>query len=154
MGNGNGKGMPWGPMESGRPDTPAYEAQDTNIQHFMDSPQIRQAIEEMATRGGDAQRAYMAGQSKMLGSGTTSGSNSGALANIAALAEKNRNTATTGLAQAQMDAFNRARQAANEFKQRQYATDLGAYNNEEANRGQAVGSIGTGIGSLLALLAL
>lgn len=138
---GDGKGMPWGPMESGRPNAPAYEQYDTNIQHFMDSPEIRQAVEDAALQGGNAQRGYMAAQSKLLGSGTSSGSQSGALANIAAQAEKNRNAMTMGLAGQQMDAFNRAKQARNELLARQYGVDLGAYGQEQNARGQAIGAL-------------
>ncbi len=150
MGNGvNAPGAtPWAPMEMGRPSTPNYEAAETDISKFMQSPQIRQAIEEMSLQGGDAQRSYMAGQSKMLGSGTTSGSNAGAMANIAAMAEKNRNSMTTGLAQAQMDAFNRAKNAANDWRQRQYGIDLGGYQQEQAGRGKAIGDLVGAISSV------
>lgn len=143
-----GTGTPWGPMESGRPATPQYEAYDTDTSHFMDSPEAKQALAEMATQGGDAQRNYLAGASKALGSGTMSGSAGGRLANIAALAEKNKNAALTSIAGQKMDAFNRAREAANRLKQGQYATDLGAYGQEENARGQAIGGLAGGLASL------
>lgn len=145
---GDGKGTPWGPMESGRPATPQYEAYDTDTSHFMDSPEARQALAEMATQGGDAQRNYLAGASKALGSGTTSGSMQGRLANISALAEKNKNAALTGIAGQKMDAFNRAKEAANRLKQGQYGADMNAYGQEEQGRGQAVGGLLNGILSL------
>lgn len=144
-----GKGTPWGPMESGRPDVPVYEQYDTDTSHFMDSPEARQALAEMATQGGDAQRQYLAGQSKMLGSGTTSGSESGRLANISALAEKNKNAALTSIAGQKMDAFNRAKDAANRLKQGQYASDLGAYGQEQSGRGAAIGGLAGGAAGLL-----
>ena len=140
-----GTGTPWGPMESGRPNTPQYEAYDTNTAHFMDTPESRQALAELATQGGDAQRNYLAGASKALGSGTSSGSMQGRLANISALAEKNKNAALTGIAGQQMDAFNRAREAANRLKQGQYGQELGAYQNEENARGQAIGGLTGGL---------
>lgn len=143
-----GKGTPWGPMESGRPDAPVYEQYDTDTSHFMDSPEAREALAEMATQGGDAQRQYLAGQSKMLGSGTTSGSQSGRLANISALAEKNKNSALVNIAGQRMDAFNRARDAANRLKQSKYGADLGAYGQEESGRGQAIGGLLGGLASL------
>jgi len=143
-----GKGTPWGAMESGRPDAPQYEAYDTNTAHFMDTPEARQALAEMATQGGDAQRNYLAGASKALGSGTMSGSAGGRLANIAALAEKNKNAALTGIAGQQMDAFNRARQLRNQQLQSTYGQQLGAYQNEENARGNATGALLGGIASL------
>lgn len=143
-----GKGTPWGPMETGRPDVPKYEEYDTNTAHFMDSPEARQALAEMATQGGDAQRNYLAGASKALGSGTTSGSMQGRLANIAALAEKNKNAALTDIASRKMDAFNRAREAKNRLLQGQYGADLGAYGAEEQGRGQAIGGLLGGLTSL------
>ncbi len=148
MGGANGQGTPWGPMESGRPNTPQYEAYDTDTSHFMDSPEARQALAEMATQGGDAQRNYLAGASKALGSGTTSGSMSGRIANIAALAEKNKNAALTDIASKKMEAYNRAKEAANRLKQGQYASDLGAYGQEENARGNAIGGLAGGLASL------
>lgn len=145
---GDGKGMPWGPMEFGRPNAPAYEQYDTNVQHFMDSPEIRQAAEDASLQGGNAERGYLAAQSKRLGSGTSSGSQQGALANIAAQSEKNRNALVTSLAEKQMDAFNRARQARNDLLARQYGVDLGAYGNEQNARGGAIGSLLGGLGHL------
>lgn len=143
-----GKGTPWGPMESGRPDVPVYEEYDTDTSHFMDSPEAREALAQMATQGGDAQRNYLAGASKALGSGTMSGSAGGRLANIAALAEKNKNTALTQIAGQKMDAFNRAKEAKNRLKQAQYGADLGAYGDEQQGRGAAMGGLLGGVASL------
>ncbi len=145
---GDGKGMPWGPMESGRPDRPAFEQYDTDTSHFMDSPEAKAALAEMATQGGDAQRQYLAGASKALGSGTTSGSMQGRMANIAALAEKNKNAALTDIASKKMDAFNRAKEAANRLKAGQYNADQEAYGQEQAGRGAAVGGLLKGLASL------
>lgn len=136
-----GKGTPWGAMESGRPDAPVYEQYDTNTANFMDSSEAREALAQLATQGGDAQRNYLAGASKALGSGTTSGSMQGRLANISALAEKNKNSALTGIASDKMNAFNRAKEAANRLKQGQYGIDSNAYGQEQNARGQAVGSL-------------
>lgn len=144
-----GTGTPWGAMESGRPDRPQYEAYDTNTSHFMDSPEARQALADMATQGGDAQRNYLAGASKALGSGTTSGSMQGRMANISALAEKNKNAALTGIAGQQMDAYNRAKEAANRLKQQQYGQDAEAYGQEQQGRGAAIGGLTGGLAKLL-----
>lgn len=143
-----GQGTPWGPTEFGRPNTPAYESYDTDISHFMNTPQIQQAANDAALQGGNAERGYLAAQSKMLGSGTSSGSQQGALANIAAQNEKNKNALITGLAQTSMDAYNRARQARNDLLSRQYGIDLGAYGNEQNARGEAIGSLLGGLGKL------
>ena len=156
---GNGAGTPWGPMESGRPQTPNYEAYDTNPNDFKGfdySPMAAAAKNEIALGGGNAQRQYLAGQSKLLGSGTTSGSNSGQLANIAAQTEKNQNNAANQFAQEgyqsqmqQMDAFNRAKQLANSLKAGQYGQDLGAYGQEEQGRGAAIGGLTGGLADIL-----
>ena len=143
-----GTGTPWGPMESGRPSVPQYEQYDTNTAHFMDSPEAKQALAELATQGGDAQRNYLAGASKALGSGTMSGSAGGRLANIAALAEKNKNTALTQIAGQQMDAYNRAKQLRNQLLQGQYGADMNAYGQEQQGRGAAIGGLLGGLANL------
>jgi hypothetical protein len=143
-----GTGTPWGPMESGRPAVPQYEQYDTNTANFMDSPDARQALADLATQGGDAQRNYLAGASKAMGSGTTSGSMQGRMANIAALAEKNKNSALTSIAGQKMDAFNRAKEARNRLLQGQYGADMGAYGAEQQGRGAAMGGLLGGLASL------
>ncbi len=154
----NGKGMPWGPMEGGRPSAPVYEQYDTDPNHFKGfdySPMAAQAKNEIALGGGNAARQYLADQSKMLGSGTTSGSGSGQLANIAAQTEKNQAGAANQFAleaynsqQQQMDAYNRAKEARNRLLQGQYGADMGAYGQEEQGRGQAIGGLLGGLASL------
>lgn len=136
-----GAGTPWGPMESGRPDRPNYEQYDTDLSKYMQGPEVEALREAFALQGGDAGRQYMAAQSKMLGSGTTSGSNAGRLANIAALTQKGTNAATLAAAKEQMDAFNRARDARNRLLAQQYGADANAYGQEQQARGSAIGGL-------------
>ncbi len=139
---GDGKGTPWGPMEYGRPDAPQYETDfATDLGKYMTGPELAAAKEQLAVEGGENQRQYMAGQSKMLGSGTTSGSNAGALANIQALTQKNQNNAALQIGKEQMDAFNKAKMARNQLMSQKYGIDSQNYGQEQAGRGQAVGSL-------------
>ncbi len=155
-----GTGTPWGPMESGRPQTPNYETDfatdPTQFKGGFDySPLASQLKNDIALQGGNAQRNYLAGTSKLLGSGTTSGSGAGQLANIAAQTEKNQNAANLDIGRMgwedqlrAMDAFNAAKNARNRLKQGQYGTDLGAYGQEEQGRGEAIGGLLGGLGRL------
>ena len=153
-----GMGTPWGPMESGRPSTPNYDAYATDPGQFAGfdfSPQAAAAKNAIALGGGDAARAYQAQSARMLGNGTTEGASNGRLANIAAQTEKNQNESANQFAlqgyqsqMQQMDAYNRAKQLANSLKEQQYGTDMGAYNQEANQRGQAIGALTGGLAGL------
>ena len=139
---GDGKGTPWGPMEYGRPDDPNFETDfATDPSKYMSGPEYEQMKQQLAVEGGENQRQYMAGQSKMLGSGTTSGSNAGALANIQALTQRNEQNAGLQIAKEKMDAFNKAKMARNQLMAQKYGIDSQNYGMEQQGRGQAVGSL-------------
>lgn len=150
---GNGKGTPWGPMDTGRPDDFNPETDPNKFQGFDYSPIKAQLMNEIGLQGGDAQRQYLASQSKLLGSGTQQGSQSGRLANLAAMTQKNQSSLAADIAMKEwkdkvelMNAFNRAKQA-------KYQADLGAFNNEQQGRagfiGSALGAGAQGLGAYL-----
>ena len=146
-----GTGTPWGAPEFQKPNAPQYDTNyATNVGDYMKGPQVDQIRQQVALQGGDAARQYGANQSKMLGgNGTTSGSNAGQLANIAAQTEQAGNAGTLAAALQQMDAFNQAKAAKNKILSDQYGQELGAYGQEQQGRGQAIAGLEGGLGSLL-----
>lgn len=157
-----GKGTPWGPMDTGRPDAPAFQALATDPNQFNAfdrSGQKASLQRDIGLAGGQAARSFGAQASKMLGSGTRSSNTAGRLADIAAQTEKNKIDASNQIAfqewedkKSLMDAFNRARMAANDASMRKYDIDSDAFGKEQQGRGdfwsglaQAGGQIAGGL---------
>lgn len=136
-----GQGTPWGPMEYGKPGDLQLETDPSKIKGFDYSELKKAALEDIASAGGDAQRQYLAGSSKALGSGSSSGSRMGRLAGLAADTQKNQARTAMEFAlrewqdkQGMMDSINRARQA-------KYNAENANYQGEQNQRGQAVGNL-------------
>lgn len=148
-----GKGTPWGPMETGRPDAPDYITDPNQIQGFDYSPMRQQLAERMAMQGKQAQGQYLAGQSKLMGGvGRSSGAGTG-LANIATDTERGINQMDAELALKDWQDRIQMMNALNALKQSKYNTDAAAYGAEQGARGgfvgDALGALGMGIGSYL-----
>ncbi len=148
-----GKGTPWGPMNTGRPSDPNFIMDPSQVQGFDYSPMRQQLGERIGMAGKEAQGQYLAGQSKLMGGvGRSSGAGTG-LANIATDTERNRNMMDAELAMKDWQQRTELMKALNALKGSKYASDLGAYENEQNQRGQfvgdALGALSGGVGSFL-----
>lgn len=144
-----GKGLPWGPMDTGNPDAPQFEDFNTDPNKFQgpDLTPYRQAMaRRIAASGGQA--ATMArGQLGAAGFGR-SGDMENAMTRIAGETAQSQNEMDAGLGlqdwqnkMGLMDAFNRAVGYKNEMKQRRYETDKQAYGQENEQRGSFYGNL-------------
>lgn len=129
---GDGRGTPWGPMQSGDPGELNLETDPSKFKGFDYSQLKQQMLEDLALQGGDAQRQMLAGTSKALGSGTMSGSTLGRLSNLAAQTQKNQGRVSAEMAMREwqdkkdlMDSYNRAREASHRAKQDRFGAEQG-----------------------------
>lgn len=151
-----GKGTPWGAMETGRPDAPNFQSymSDPNAFKGVDlSPLKAQRQKEAGLLGNQASRSYQAQAAKMFGpSGTATADVTRRLGDISTQTQYNQQKIAADVAQAEwnskmqeMDAFNQARQRANQLLADKYNADAAAFNAEQQARGNFVSS---GLGTL------
>jgi hypothetical protein len=156
-----GKGLPWGPMDTGKPDKPKYQ---TDFIEGMGDPRLQaldQNIKKVRLRdnalaGGQAQDQYMGGMTKLMsGAGTQSadaGRNMTDIANSTALSAQrvSADFAMKDLEQRMQQAefMNKAKERANQLMAQQYGQDMGEFNQEQAGRGQFVNGLAGAAGSL------
>lgn len=156
-----GAGLPWGAMDTGRPDIPQFEdlAFDPNKFQGPDLSPYRQAMaRRIAARGGEATTAAR-GALTASGFGR-SGDTEGAISRIAGETAQGQNELDAALGledwrnkMGLMDAYNRAISARNEMKQRRYEGDREAFEREQGQRGSFYGNL-LGLGGQLGSAAL
>lgn len=148
-----GAGTPWGAMQTGRPETPNFEAYDSDLSRWKPdmSSVIREGERSNALAGGAASRQLQANLSRGL-RGSRTADSARREQDIAARTDFNNRKVVAdaemeslNMAMRQMDAYNRAIQMRNQLKADKYNADAAAFNNEQAQRGQFVN---TGLGVL------
>jgi hypothetical protein len=146
-----GKGTPWGPMDSGAPDSPNFITDPSQVAGFDYSPMRKQLAERMGMQGQEAAGQYLANQSKLMGGVARSSGAGTGLAQIATDTERNKGMMDAELAMQDWQQRMAMMNALNALKQSKYQTDMGAFQNEQAGRagflGDALGLAATGAGA-------
>ena len=153
-------GDAWGPMKTGKPNAPAYEtdyASDPTTFRGADLSALRAEGQRQADlKGGAAQTQFMAGASKAMGPGSSSSDMGRRLSEIASQTayDQQRAVGETALQEwqskmAQLEAFNRAKNARNTLANQRYQTDLGAFSSEEEKRAKQQAAMAQVLGSVI-----
>lgn len=134
-----GAGTPWGAMETGMPDKPAYANDPMAFQGF-DSSSLRDALNQQLRRGASQRRAGSLAAAQK-GGALSSGQTIAGLGDISAQQAEQENLMNAQLAR--QDWMDRVA-AMNQYNDRianQYAIDRGAYDQERAGRGRFWGDL-------------
>lgn len=156
-----GAGMPWGPMQTGRPTDPVFEQYEQDLSKYKPDTanQVAEMQRDLALKGGGAMRQYQAQAAKMGGAGTTTADMGRRMGDIAVATDYNQRRgaadiefAAMDMGMKQMDAINRARSMRNQLLADDYNRKSAEFNAEQQSRGGfvkgllgTVGTIGGGI---------
>lgn len=144
-----GKGTPWGPMETGRPDQPvidtAFMTDPSQIAGRDQTAQRKAMRSRVATGAGRATEQALAslGRAGVQGSDQSraladiAGGQAGALGDVEATLEREDTDYRTQL----MNLMNQAKDAKNRYALQKYGMDESAFEKEQQGRGDFYGGI-------------
>lgn len=150
---GDGKGTPWGPMETGQPDTPRLETNPYAVQGAPQMDDLRRALMSRISRG--AGRARESGLAGLQRAGVGGSEATRAMGNIAGDQAQQISEAEAGIDAQDWQNKMGLMQALNANRMQKYGIDAQRFGQEQQGRGDfwkgltnTAGTLGT-----LALLA-